>query len=162
MDTTTTSSDIEAELIELYSLVEEKDKEIAKLKQDVLEAAEKAEANARTNSSRSSNKDRKCRAQLSECKDNVVDLEARLKQSQLDQQTLVDQKDELEQRVATLTTKISGQTDNLQQTSKLSKEQSDDQRPHVGLACGALCRFDSSGEIVVQEKRSKKKKPVQI
>ena len=139
MDTTTTTTDIEAELIDLYSLVEEKDEEIAKLKHD-LTAAEKvkieteAENNDNARSSRpsrsSTNKDRKlkqCRTQLSECKDKIVDLEARLKQSQLDQKALIEQKGGLEKKAEQMQTQFFNQRDSLQSTSKFAKDQSDDQ-----------------------------------
>ena len=130
MDTTT---DIEAELIDLYNLVEEKDKKISKLKQDVAAAKTEAENNDNVRSSRSyrssTNKDRKlkqCRTQLSECKDKVVDLEARLKQSQLDQQALVEQKVAAEQSVEKLRSKLS-KKDTLKSSSKFSRDQSNEQ-----------------------------------
>ena len=67
MDTTTTSTDIEAELIELYNLVEEKDAEISKLKQEVAETKKDANRNSKSRSSSSKDKKLKqCRAQLSE------------------------------------------------------------------------------------------------
>ena len=128
---TTTSTEIETELIELYNLVEEKDKEIAKLKQDAAQA--EANTNNTKDSSKSrpsSSKDKKlkqCRAQLSECKDTIVDLEARLQQSQVDQKALLDQKVELTQTIESLQTKLSRQNDALQSTSKAHKNQSDDQ-----------------------------------
>ena len=138
MDTTTASIEIEAELIELYNLVEEKDKEIAKLKHDVAQAKTAAKDANDVNSSgktrslarSSSNKDKKlkqCRAQLSECKDTIVNLEARLQQSQVDQKALLDQKVELTQTIETLQSKLSHQNDALQSTSKAHKDQSNDQ-----------------------------------
>ena len=134
MDTTTTSTEIEAELIELYNLVEEKEKQIAKLKLDVAQAkttAKDASSNKTRSLSRSSsNKDKKlkqCRAQLLECKDTIVDLEARLQQSHVDQKALLDQKVELTQTIETLQSKLSHQSDALQSTSKARKDQSNDQ-----------------------------------
>ena len=111
MDTTT---DIEAELIELYNLVEEKDKEISKLKTAAKDANRKSSS-------------KKLKAQLAESKDAILDLEARLQQSQVDQTALLDQKVELTKTIETLQNKLSSQNDALQSTSKAHKDQSDDQ-----------------------------------